>query len=99
MNIIYIEITEHENHPELLLWSVKARHDEVVLEDDQVGAGRVLPPGADDAGGHRALLLEEHSPARLDAPAISPGPEQDLLERQLRGVLALRSAGGNEVYL
>ena len=96
---MHSRVTKHENHPELLLWSIKARHDEVVFEDDEVGVGRVPPLGADDACGHRALLLEEHAPARLDAPAIGPSPEENLLERQLRRVLGLRGVGGDEVDL
>ena len=80
-------VTEHENHPQLFLWSVKARHDEVVFEDDEVSVGGVSPLGADDAGGHGTLLLEEHSPPRLDAPPIGPGPEENLLERQVCRVL------------
>ena len=58
-------VTEHENHPQLFLWSVKARHDEVVLEDDEVSAGGVLPLGGDHAGGHRTLLLDIQSQMRV----------------------------------
>ena len=67
-------------HEFKIIWSVKAWHDEVSV-------GGVSPLGADDAGGHGTLLLEEHSPPRLDAPPIGPGPEENLLERQVCRVL------------
>ena len=60
-----IKRTKHENHPELFPGPVEAGHDEVVLEDDEVSAGGVLPLGGDHAGGHRTLLLEIQSQMRV----------------------------------
>ena len=60
-----IKRTKHENHPELVPGPVKAGHDEVVLEDDEVSAGGVLPLGGDHAGGHRTLLLDSQSQVRV----------------------------------
>ena len=48
---------QHEHQPELVLRSLEAGHDEVILEYDQICCGGVLPLGADYTGGYRTLFL------------------------------------------
>ena len=52
---------QHEHQPDLVLGPLETGHDEVVLEYDQVGAGRILPSGADDTGRDGTLLLKYES--------------------------------------